>query len=133
MSSAELADIIVDCRDPESLANFWSRLLKREIVGKVGPYVILKKDPGEVGLAFQRVEEPKGNKNRVHVDLNCEDVHATAAWVEAHGGRREPGYESGGFLVMSDPEGNEFCLLPRNSPLGLDAYGKAHYLDEGNQ
>jgi hypothetical protein len=74
---------------------------------------------------FQRVPEGKTAKNRVHLDVRaapglegdermrrleeaCERLSALGA---RQVGRFEPGQEmSGGFLVMQDPEGNEFCL-----------------------
>ena len=43
-------------------------------------------------------------------------------------GHRVPGYEAGGFLVMADPEGNEFCIIPAGS-FDVDADGRADYLD----
>jgi catechol 2,3-dioxygenase-like lactoylglutathione lyase family enzyme len=83
-------------------------------------------DPGGVGprLFFQRVPEGKTAKNRVHLDVRaapglegeqrmaaleaeCERIVALGATrVE----RFEPGPLSAGFIVMRDPEGNEFCL-----------------------
>ena len=74
---------------------------------------------------FQRVPEGKTAKNRVHLDVRaapglegeermrrleeaCERLTGLGA---RQVGRFEPGQEmSGGFLVMQDPEGNEFCL-----------------------
>ena len=47
--------------------------------------------------------------------------------MEGLGGRRVGGYEDGGFLVMADPEGNEFCLIP-DVPFDLDAEGCTTYL-----
>ena len=48
----------------------------------------------------------------MHIDIEVADVVAAAQKIEALGGRRAEGYERGGFLVMADPEGNEFCVLP---------------------
>ena len=48
--------------------------------------------------------------------------------IEELGGRRIGGYESGGFLVMADPEDNEFCVIP-DQPFNLDELGRADYLD----
>jgi predicted enzyme related to lactoylglutathione lyase len=126
--SPRLSDIIFDCADPERLATFWSALLNREIAGRKGPYVWLcRSSTDDYMIGFQRVPEDKVGKNRVHPDVRCEDVHETVALVEELGGSRLPGYERGGFLVMADPEGNEFCLLPENST-GMDDEGNAHYL-----
>jgi hypothetical protein len=48
--------------------------------------------------------------------------------IEALGGSRVDGYEAGGFLVMADPEGNEFCVIPV-APFHFDEDGRADYLD----
>lgn len=76
-------------------------------------------------LFFQRVPESKVAKNRVHLDVRAapglegaermarlEEVCAELTALGARQtGRFEPGEEmSAGFLVMTDPEGNEFCL-----------------------
>ena len=83
-------------------------------------------DPDGIGprLLFQRVPEGKTAKNRVHLDVNCgggravplderrRRVQARAAELIERGARRiGQGEEPGGFwVVMEDPEGNEFCL-----------------------
>jgi len=72
--------------------------------------------------------QPKVGKNRVHLDISASDVAATTRRIEALGGSRVEGYESGGFLVMADPEGNEFCVIP-TAPFELDDAGRADYLD----
>jgi predicted enzyme related to lactoylglutathione lyase len=127
--SAWLRWMIVDCIDPERLAAFWGALLGRTVRERRGPYVFLATGRSRsYHLGFQRVAEPKTGKNRVHPDLSCDDVHATAARVEALGGIQVQGAEPGGFLVMADPEGNEFCLLPKG-PLHMDEDGNAHYLE----
>jgi predicted enzyme related to lactoylglutathione lyase len=127
--SARLTWVVVDCRDPERLAAFWSQLLERKVREGIGPYVFLEKGESDAcGLAFQRVDEPRRGKNRVHPDLTCDDVRASAVLVEELGGSRVQGYEEGGFLVMADPEGNEFCLVPASGD-NMDEHGNAHYLD----
>jgi predicted enzyme related to lactoylglutathione lyase len=120
-----LGPFVVDCADPERLAAFWGALLGDEVMWRKGPYVFLVGEGQRLG--FQRVPEPKKGKNRVHPDLFCEDVHASAARVIELGGSRVGGYEAGGFLVMADPEGNEFCLIP-DGEWELDDDGNAHYL-----
>jgi len=109
---AAIVDVIIDCANPELLAAFWADVLGRAVVRRKGPYVWLDREHGDVGLGFQRVAEPRGpEKNRVHVDVEAADIVAVARRIEALGGRRVEGYESGGFLVMADPEGNEFCVV----------------------
>jgi predicted enzyme related to lactoylglutathione lyase len=120
-----IRDIIVDCHDPEALASFWSELLGRPVAGRAGPYVWLERGDA-VGLGFQRTSAPKAAKNRVHVDLGSEHPAKEAERVEQLGGRRLAGYEDGGFLVMADPEGNEFCIIP-SEPFEVDDQGRADY------
>jgi catechol 2,3-dioxygenase-like lactoylglutathione lyase family enzyme len=83
-------------------------------------------DPDGKGprLFFQRVPEGKTAKNRVHLDVRAAPglsgearmaaLEAESARLVGIGARRtqrfEPSQTSGGFIVMQDPEGNEFCL-----------------------
>jgi predicted enzyme related to lactoylglutathione lyase len=125
----EIADIIIDCADPQRVASFWAELLGRPVEGNKGPYVWLQRPEGLPGVGFQRVTEPKTGKNRVHLDLSAPDLIAAKLRIEALGGRRVDGYEGGGFLVMADPEGNEFCVVP-SAPFQFDDRGRADYLDD---
>ncbi|WP_077191389.1 VOC family protein [Streptomyces lydicus] len=118
--------LIIDATDPEGLAAFWSELLGRPVVGRTGPYVWLRRENG-LGLGFQQTAEPKSGKNRMHFDITSADPAAEQQRVEALGGRRLEQYADGGFLVMADPEGNEFCILPEG-PFELDDEGRASYL-----
>ena len=124
--TVKLTDIIVDCHDPEALADFWSSLLELPIEGRKGPYVWLARTGG-IGLGFQRVNEDKRGKNRVHIDVSGPDVAEVMIRIKQLGGRRVDAYNEGGFLVMGDPEGNEFCVVPES--LDFDDSGRTHYLD----
>jgi predicted enzyme related to lactoylglutathione lyase len=131
-----VSDVIIDCSDPEALAKFWSALLGRPAGPRTGPYVALDRAADcDIGIGFQYVAglEPKSQKNRVHFDISAadasaEDIPATVALVESLGGRRVPGYESVGFLVMADPEGNEFCIVSV-APVDVDEEGHTRYLE----
>lgn len=114
-----VSEVIVDCGDPERLAAFWGEILGVEVDDRLGDppqYVSLRRtEPGAPIITFQRVPEPKTVKNRVHLDLEVDDVDAATARVEGLGGRRrqpvdfdEHGYR---WRIMADPEGNEFCLV----------------------
>ena len=123
----EINCVIVDSADPERLAAFWSEMLhKRPVVARFGPYIWLERKNG-LGIGFQRTDRPKSGKNRLHLDLESEDPAAEQARVESLGGRRLTEYDSGGFLVLADPEGNEFCVIPKGS-FELDDEGRADYL-----
>jgi catechol 2,3-dioxygenase-like lactoylglutathione lyase family enzyme len=110
-----------DCRDAYALSTFWKHVLGYEDVPGdpnepgddecmvIGP-------PGESRLLFVEVPEGKQVKNRVHLDLEPTDrrrddeierVIALGA-SPLHDLRNEDG---SGWLVLADPEGNEFCVL----------------------
>ncbi|GHF14543.1 glyoxalase [Streptomyces spiralis] len=125
-SPMKINALIVDATDPERLAVFWSELLGRPVVGRMGPYVWLRREDG-LGLGFQQTAEPKSGKNRMHFDITSPDPAAEQQRVELLGGSRLEQYADGGFLVMADPEGNEFCIIPEG-PFELDDEGRANYL-----
>ena len=128
---AKIKDIIIDCRDPERLSAFWAEVLGRPIAARIGPYVWLARGDGP-GVGFQKAEGPKAGKNRIHFDIAAPDPAAERKRVEALGARTLPEFAAGGFLVMADPEGNEFCIIPEGS-FELDDDGHASYLsnDDG--
>ncbi|MFJ4849581.1 MULTISPECIES: VOC family protein [unclassified Streptomyces] len=125
-SRMQVNALIVDATDPERLAEFWSELLGRPVVGRMGPYVWLRRENG-LGLGFQRTSEAKSGKNRMHFDITSPFPAAEQQRVETLGGRRLEQYDDGGFLVMADPEGNEFCIIPEGA-FELDDEGRANYL-----
>ena len=116
--------ITIDCADALALARFWAGVFGTEIESAVGDgpaYVDLLPVPGVTTLRFQRVPERKSVKNRVHLDVAVADLDEACAEVEALGGRRisteafaEYQYR---WLVMADPEDNEFCLVIRTPPV----------------
>ncbi len=110
-----IAFIQVDCRNPARLAAFWGALLAVEIQEQVGQYVCLQPQHATApGLCFQAVPEGKTSKNRVHLDIAVSDIERAAHRVkELGGGQVSPeDVEDHGwrYRVMTDPEGNEFCL-----------------------
>ncbi|MEV0196979.1 VOC family protein [Nonomuraea sp. NPDC050691] len=119
--ACRISELVLDCRDPESLAAFWC-----EVLG----YVVLNRDddgsveigPEKTGfgglqptLVLNPSEDPKGGKLRLHIDVNAtdRDQEAELERLLAAGARRadvgQTGEES--WHVLADPEGNEFCLL----------------------
>lgn len=110
--------LVVDCADPKGLAEFWSPALGYEKIRHHGQYTVLSRGgPGFPPLILQRVPEPKTSKNRLHLDIIEPDIEAEASRLEKLGARRltdtlqEPvGNVVVNWIVMGDPEGNEFCV-----------------------
>jgi predicted enzyme related to lactoylglutathione lyase len=114
MSEATIG-LVLDCADPEALASFWAAALGLERLGNAGAYVLLASPTRALPkLLLQRVDEPKRVKNRMHLDIEIPDVDAEVARLEAVGATRiveQPRREHGSrWMVMADPEGNEFCV-----------------------
>jgi predicted enzyme related to lactoylglutathione lyase len=113
--------VVVDCADPDRVASFWQAALgwRRTHEAVDGDLEIVLEPPAgsrEDGacpdLLFLRVPEPKSGKNRLHLDLRPVDQAAEVARLEALGARRaDIGQADTSWVVMADPEGNEFCVL----------------------
>ena len=112
--------IDVDCADPYVLSGFWAEVLghPRHEEDRPGDDECAILIPGQTGMLFQRVPEGKTVKNRIHLDISPTDrtreeelerLLALGATV-FDDRRREDGT---GWIVMADPEGNEFCLERR--------------------
>jgi catechol 2,3-dioxygenase-like lactoylglutathione lyase family enzyme len=113
----------LDVRDVASMARFWAAVLGYR-VGDDGQHLW---PPPEAGphapsVWLQPVDEPTPGKNRGHPDLVPADgdVDAEVARLLALGARHVDVGQSGdeGFVVLADPEGNEFCVLRRRRPDG---------------
>ena len=116
MSDVPQLGLVLDCHDPEALAPFWADALGYVTLGGVENYVLLVPDgrPGPK-LLLQRVPEDKAGKNRMHLDIEVPDIEAAAARLEQQGARRvstaSQAEHGSRWILMADPEGNEFCVL----------------------
>jgi predicted enzyme related to lactoylglutathione lyase len=113
--------LVLDCSDPERLAEFWAPALGYVNLGTAGSYVLLLPN-GKPGpkLLLQQVPEAKTVKNRMHLDFETADIEAEARRLEALGARRvrdDHIHEHGStWILMNDPEGNEFCVCDGGAP-----------------
>lgn len=108
-----LGNITFDCDDVAKVSTFWSTALERSIDDRASEwFASLSGCDGEPNWFFIRVPEHKTAKNRMHVDFAADDREAEVARLVALGATRvadkaEWGHE---WTVLSDPEGNEFCV-----------------------
>lgn len=114
--------VAFDCHDPARLLAFWQKMLG----GTQAPepheddFMVLEDVPVFGYLGFQKVPEGKVVKNRVHLDLDVDDIDAAVAASTAIGATMFGGVveePTNWFQVMQDPEGNEFCFILRKSRL----------------
>jgi hypothetical protein len=112
--TSKFTELCVDCRDPHALAAFWSEVLGYE--RKVEDDLFFIEGPAGSGptILFQEVPEGKVVKNRLHIDLNPtdRDQDEEVERLEKLGATRvDVGQGDASWVVMGDPEGNEFCVL----------------------
>jgi catechol 2,3-dioxygenase-like lactoylglutathione lyase family enzyme len=106
-----LHGIVVDSADPEAQARWWTEALdaKLDDNGGRGFWTALGATPDPVlTMDFVPVPEPKTVKNRIHWD-----VYGTVEEFAARGATRL--WDTRGWVVMGDPEGNEFCVFAEPS------------------
>jgi hypothetical protein len=116
--------ICIDTTDPAPLARWWADLLGWRLTHEDDDEVVLEPPAGspEDGVSpdilFLRVPEPKTVKDRLHIDLRPEDQAAEVARAEALGATRvDIGQgDDVSWVVLADPEGNEFCILRALTP-----------------
>jgi catechol 2,3-dioxygenase-like lactoylglutathione lyase family enzyme len=115
--TVRIGEISIDCRDPAKAAEFWcsalgyrvSEISDDEGVGIVG-------DPTAPTILFLRTDDPKPVKNRIHFDVSPvagSDRDTEVERLERLGASRidigQPDDVS--WVVMADPDGNEFCVM----------------------
>jgi hypothetical protein len=123
-----LTEIVVDCRDPQLLAAFWSAALGYHIVRveddqvEIAPWEQepadladqVRRRPTAPAIVFVVVEEGKAVKNRLHLDVRPVDRSTEEEGerlISLGATRVDIGQGSAPWTVLADPEGNEFCLL----------------------
>ena len=136
--SIVMTAITIDCADPRTQAEFWSAALGWEIesvevwdaeISRGGKVVQSRESWSNIISAapnaprrinFAKVPEGKTVKNRLHFDLKVDDLDTEVSRLVGLGasiverraravdGRIDQGQD--GWLVMKDPEGNEFCI-----------------------
>ncbi|MEF2976123.1 VOC family protein [Subtercola sp. YIM 133946] len=108
-----LEEIVVDCHDFSALGHWWAEALGWPIVGEYdGELELQQADGSHPTLLFLNVPEPKTIKNRLHLDFVPDDQAAEVERLVALGARRvDIGQGEKSWVVLADPEGNEFCVL----------------------
>jgi predicted enzyme related to lactoylglutathione lyase len=119
MGSA-LIEIVVDCQDPKRVAEFWAEVLGWPLteaergfywLSSTGDYTSPKPM-----LVFVPVDEQKAGKNRVHIDVcpsGCDQAEELERLLGLGARKVDVGQGDAPWVVLADPEGNEFCLLGR--------------------
>ena len=119
---SRVSHFVIDCDDLERAGEFWASALgaDEEQLSESSRQVYrrLRLPDSDIRVLVQRTDDEKVAKNRMHLDIETDDVEAEVQRLEALGATRydhqqERGYD---FWVMRDPWGNEFCVLQPEFP-----------------
>src|SRR6201996_8693773 len=123
--STRLVQIAMNARDEAALGRFWAQVLGWDMSSEgpggtsLEPAGFAYPDPAVLYVDILAVPEPKTVKNRVHIDLaTTSDAHQAdlAARLQALGATpADVGQGNVPWIVLADPEGNEFCVLEPRS------------------
>ena len=124
--SLRIQAIAVDSPDPSIPAAFWEKALGWRRTHEEDDEIVLEPPAGSTedgvlpDLLFLKVPEQKELKNRLHLDLRPEDQDAEVARLEELGARQVSVGQgvAATWVVMADPDGNEFCVLRALRPGG---------------
>ncbi|WP_088320018.1 VOC family protein [Kineosporia sp. R_H_3] len=132
--TSRFTDLAVDCADPYRLARFWCAVLGYEIQEDDDGVVTIGAQAPPAGptrpvpptLTFAHVPEPKTLKNRLHVDLTpvgTDQAEEVRRLLDLGARHVDVGQGDARWVVLADPEGNEFCVLTgrQDAPAPSDA------------
>jgi glyoxalase superfamily protein len=127
--TSRFTDLAIDCADPQGLARFWCSVLDYEVQHEDDEIVTIasRRVPDDEihacpvlpTLTFARVPEGKTVKNRLHLDLNPTDREQdeeVRRLVDLGARHADVGQGDQSWVVLADPEGNEFCVLAARRP-----------------
>ncbi|MGH3095253.1 MAG: VOC family protein [Streptosporangiales bacterium] len=127
--TSKFTELAIDCHHPREQAQFWCAVLGYEVqdeddlgVAIGSPQAPEGKDrPGPVPptLTFMNVPEGKTVKNRLHIDVNPTDRtrdEEVSRLLELGARHADVGQGEESWVVLADPEDNEFCVLAGTRP-----------------
>jgi len=122
MHRSRLCHFVIDVPDLDQGISFWLAALNatEEPLTEQSRHIYrqLRLPDSEIRILLQKTSDEKTSKERMHLDLETDDIEAEVRRLEALGATRsdhqaERGFE---FWVLRDPWGNEFCVLHLEFP-----------------
>lgn len=113
----EWEQVVVGSQDPGALSRWWCEALEWVVVDD-GPdeFEIRPAVDRMPGLLFLRFDEAKAGQNRLHIDFRPDDQDAEVdRLIRLGAARLDVGQGDASWVVLADPEGNEFCVLSTRS------------------
>ena len=128
--ASRISEICINCGDPDTMAMFWSAAIGYPGIERDDTGVAIMGASNVPSLLFVRTDDvggpPKTGRNRLHLDVSPtdRDQDAEVSRLEALGAKRiDIGQGTPSWVVMADPEGNEFCVLRRRVPPEPEPFG----------
>lgn len=117
--ASRFSELVIDCRDPQRLAEFWCDVLDFVVLDHDGGAIEIGPAEGFGGLQptliLRPAASPAGGRQRLHMDVNStdRDQDAELQRLLAIGARPADVGQTGDeqWHVLRDPEDNVFCLL----------------------
>lgn len=127
--SSRFTELIVDSHDPRTLAAFWCSVLNYSILDEDGDDIEIGSAPPDAEdirdapvpptIVFALVPESKTVKNRLHIDvspIDSDQVTEVERLLSLGAHHVDVGQGEQSWVVLADPEGNEFCVLRSLAP-----------------
>lgn len=111
---ARIGEIVIDCRDARAAAEFWAAALGYRITAEDDTGFAVAGHPSAPTLLFLWSTDVKQHKNRLHLDIcpvEGSTRDETVERLEALGAVRVGTPDGASWVVMKDPDGNEFCVM----------------------
>jgi catechol 2,3-dioxygenase-like lactoylglutathione lyase family enzyme len=111
--SLEWEQVVVAARDAAALGRWWADVLGWVIVNDSPEEFEIRPSVDQLpGLLFVPVPEAKQSKNRLHLDFRPDDQQAEVdRFLRAGARHADIGQGTQTWIVLADPEDNEFCVL----------------------
>ncbi len=116
MAIARFPVVVLDCPEPQRLAQFYAALLDWKVEPGDDGWCSIRADYGD-SIAFQRVEDYRrpewpgqGVPQQMHLDVDVDDLDAAEAAVVQLGATKHEHQPGTTFRVFLDPAGHPFCL-----------------------
>ncbi|WP_433292307.1 VOC family protein [Pseudonocardia sp. CA-142604] len=106
--------VVIDAEDPASLGRWWAAALRWEVAAdeSFGVEIRPRREAGSRPALVFVPGSAKAGKNRLHLDFHASDQQAEVGRLLELGAQRaDIGQGQVPWVVMRDPEGNEFCVL----------------------
>jgi len=122
--TSRFTEINIDCHDPRRLAAFWCAVLGYSVIDESEEWIEIagasvapeevRRAPKPPTLVFVPVPEAKSVKNRLHIDVSpvdCSRDEEVERLLGLGASHVDVGQGQQSWVVLADPEGNEFCVL----------------------